>query len=234
MTDDLLEKRGYSSLVRMLNKARQSLLWRTFVIPVEGEIWQANPLGNQFHHTRIVPTHLCCLTQKLLAFLCNSQVAPDLYPNLDTDRWQVFMKIVPYGGSTRAGIRNLLDAAQGMVEELEKQKLELVMHTIDRDKVHAEYEKVLDWCKQVKSERQELTYTQKRDFLHMLGATILVYKQEYPGAEPTWDIRVALPTVQEIIYQSDSSVLGDSLSRDRSERAVLRRFSSRFRWRCRP
>lgn len=62
-------------------------------------------------------------------------------------------------GSTRAGILNLLDAANAMVEKLEIQRAELVMHTIDRDKVHAEYEKVLDWCKKVKSERGELTYT---------------------------------------------------------------------------
>ena len=116
-----------------------------------------------------------------------------------------------------------------MVEELEKQHAELIMHTIDRDKVHAEYEKVLDWCKQIKSDRQELTYTQKRDFLYMLGATVLVYKQERPGAEPTWDIRVALPKVQEIIYQGNEAVFGNSLSTGRSGQAALQRFSLRNR-----
>src|SRR6266702_3133715 len=99
-----------------------------------------------------------------------------------------------------------------MVEELEQQQRELLMHTIDRDKVHAEYEKVLDWCKQVKSERGELTYQQKRDFLYMLGATVLVYKQEYRGAEPVWDIRVALPKVQEVIYQGKEVAFGNALS----------------------
>src|SRR2546429_8639878 len=93
-------------------------------------------------------------------------------------------------GSTRAGILNLLDGEQGMVEELEGQRAELIVHSIDRDKVNAEYEKVLDWCKKIKSEREELIYTQKRDFLHMLGATVLIEKQAYVGAEPTWDIRV--------------------------------------------
>ena len=132
-------------------------------------------------------------------------------------------------GATRAGIRNLLDAAWTMVEELEKQQVELLMHSIDRDQVHVEYEKVLAWCKQVKSEREELTYTQKRDFLHMLGATVLVYKQGRPGAEPSWDIRVALPSVQEIIYQGNDRLFGNSLSKDRSEQAVPRRFSSKTR-----
>ncbi len=101
-------------------------------------------------------------------------------------------------GDTRAGIRHLLDAANAMVEELEKQHADLMIHAIDRDKVRAEYQKVLDWCKTIKSEREELTYTRKYDFLHMLGATVLVYR-----AEPVWDIRVALPKVQEIIYQGD-------------------------------
>jgi len=132
-------------------------------------------------------------------------------------------------GTTRAGILNLLDAANAMVEQLEMQRAELVMHTIDRDKVHAEYEKVLDWCKQIKSERKEPTYTQKRDFLHMLGATVLVSMQEYKGAPPTWDIRVALPKVQEIIYQGKEVAFGNSLSTGRSERAALQRFSLRNR-----
>lgn len=78
-------------------------------------------------------------------------------------------------GTTLASIRNLLNGAYTMIEELEKQRAELVMHSIDQDKVRAEYEKVLAWCKQVKSERTDLTYTQKCDFLYMLGTTVLVY-----------------------------------------------------------
>ena len=137
-------------------------------------------------------------------------------------------------GTTRAGILNLLDAANAMVEELEGQHAELMMHTIDRDKVHAEYEKVLDWCKQIKSEQAELTYTQKRDFLHMLGATVLVNKQERWGAEPTWDIRVALPKVQEIIYQGGASSFENSLSTNTNVPASLPRSSSKTRSRCHP
>jgi len=128
-------------------------------------------------------------------------------------------------GSTRAGIRHMLDAANAMLEDLEKQHAELMIHAIDRDKVHAEYEKILDWCKQVKSDRKELTYTQKRDFLYMLGATVLVCQQEYRDAAPSWDIRVALPAVQEVIYQGLGVDLGNALSRDTSERASPRRSS---------
>ena len=41
--------------------------------------------------------------------------------------------------------------------------------------------KVLDWCRKIKSEREELTYTKKRDFLYMLGATVFIEKQAYVG-----------------------------------------------------
>ena len=60
-------------------------------------------------------------------------------------------------GSTRAGIRNLLNTANAMVEDLETQRADLLMHSVDRDKLRAEYEKILTWCKKIKSEREELT-----------------------------------------------------------------------------
>ena len=137
-------------------------------------------------------------------------------------------------GSTRAGIRNLLNTAYAMVEDLEKQRAELVIHAVDRDKVYAEYEKVLDWCKKVKDEREELTYTQKRDFLYMLGACVLVYPQAHRGAAPTWDIRVALPTVQEIIYQGHEHAFGSSPSTNTRGLTSLPRSSSKVPSRCHP
>lgn len=137
-------------------------------------------------------------------------------------------------GSTRAGIRHLLGTANALLEDLQKQYAELKMHALDRDKVRAEYEKVLAWCRKVKNEREELTYTQKRDFLYMLGATVLVWQQEYRDAPPTWDIRVALPAVQEVIYQGQDIAFGNSLSIGRSGQAFPLRSSSRTRWRCHP
>jgi hypothetical protein len=115
-------------------------------------------------------------------------------------------------GDTRAGIRNLLNAAYAMVEELEKQRAQLVIFAIDRDKEREEYQRVLEWCKKVKSEREELSYTQKRDFLRMIGAYVLVDRLKQRGAEPTWDIKVALPAVQEIIYQGSTSTIGSHTS----------------------
>jgi hypothetical protein len=45
-------------------------------------------------------------------------------------------------GDTRSGIRNLLNSAYAMVEQLEKDRAELVMFSVDRDRERAEYDKV--------------------------------------------------------------------------------------------
>jgi hypothetical protein len=111
-------------------------------------------------------------------------------------------------GDTRAGIRNLLNTAYEMVEELETQRTELATFAIDTEKQRVEFEKILDWCKKVKSEREELTYTQKRDFLLILGVKVLVTFEKDQQEEP-WDIKVSLPEVQEIIYH-DSKIVGHS------------------------
>jgi hypothetical protein len=111
-------------------------------------------------------------------------------------------------GDTRAGIRNLLNTAYAMVEQLEKDRAELIMFTIDRNKERQDYECVLEWCKKVKSERGELSYTEKRDFLRMLGTTVRVNRLSKRGAQPIWDIRVSLPAIQEIIYQASVPTIG--------------------------
>lgn len=104
-------------------------------------------------------------------------------------------------GDTRAGIRNMLDNANAVLEELETNKSELQQHSIDRDRELEEYEKILAWCKKVKEDREELTYQQKRDFLRLLGAVILVERLEKRGAPVKWDIKVRLPEVENVIYR---------------------------------
>src|SRR5258708_26236700 len=111
-------------------------------------------------------------------------------------------------GDTRHGIRNMLNNAYAMVEDLEKERSELVTFTIDRNKQREEYEKILAWCKKVKSEREELTYLQKRDFLRMLGAVVFVERLEKRNAPVSWDIKVSLPQVEEIIYQGKVGEIG--------------------------
>jgi hypothetical protein len=111
-------------------------------------------------------------------------------------------------GDTRMSIRQSLNAAYAMVEKLETQRAGLVANAFDRDRERVEYDKILAWCTKVKSEREELTYTQKRDFLSLLGVTVLMGRHEQRGADPVWDLRVTLPAVQEIIYQGSLDTIG--------------------------
>ncbi len=104
-------------------------------------------------------------------------------------------------GDTRNGIRNLLNSAYGMVEELELQRAELVNFSVDREHQREEYEKVLAWCRKVKTEREELTIHQKRDFLSLLGAVVILEKREHKGDPVEWDMKVRLPAVEAIIYK---------------------------------
>ncbi len=116
-------------------------------------------------------------------------------------------------GDTRAGIRNLLNSANAMVEQLEGDRLKLLTYAVDRDREQREYEKILAWCKKVKTEREELTYTQKRDFLRLLGAIITVERLDGRGAPVKWDIKVRLPQIQDVIYQGKLDHIAGHLGR---------------------
>ncbi|HEU5379335.1 MAG TPA: hypothetical protein VFV38_28265 [Ktedonobacteraceae bacterium] len=104
-------------------------------------------------------------------------------------------------GSTRANIRHLLDTAYERVEELENHRAELAVFGIDMERERVEFEKILAWCRKAKQDREELTYTQKRDFLHMIGAVVFATRVGNKASAPLWDIKVPLPAIQSIIYQ---------------------------------
>ncbi len=116
--------------------------------------------------------------------------------------------------------RTLLNTAYAMVEDLEKERAALVVSSIDRDKERTEYERVLEWCKKVKSEREELSYSEKRDFLRMIGVYVLIDRLKQRGAEPTWDIKVALPAIQEIIYQGSIYTIGQLENNNRKTHSL--------------
>ncbi len=92
-------------------------------------------------------------------------------------------------------------------------------------RLEAEYAKILERASLNAQQASRNSKYPEMFLLYMLGATVLVYKQAYTSAEPTWDIRVALPTVQEVIYQAGESAFGNSLSRCRRGPASLLRFS---------
>jgi site-specific DNA recombinase len=115
-------------------------------------------------------------------------------------------------GTTRAAILKLLDDANAVIERLEAERRQILAGAYDKERERQAYADILVWCKKVKAVREELDYTQKRDFLRMLGVVVLVKKVNRNFEEMSYDIRVQLPSIQEIIHQNGTFV-GQSLMR---------------------
>ncbi len=111
-------------------------------------------------------------------------------------------------GDTRASIRALLNDANERIERLEQERLQIIVGMYDKERERKAYGELLEWCKKVKEAREELTYQQKRDFLRMLGVVVLVNKVNRNHEEMSYDIRVTLPSIQEILYQNGDEIAG--------------------------
>jgi len=117
-------------------------------------------------------------------------------------------------GNTRAGIRKMLDDANAVIERLEGERQQILAGAYDKERERQAYGDILVWCKKVKEVREELSYQQKRDFLRMLGVVVLVKKVNRNEQEMSYDIRVQLPSIQELLYQKGVFV-GQSRTRRR-------------------
>jgi site-specific DNA recombinase len=106
-------------------------------------------------------------------------------------------------GDTRAGIRQLLNSQYELMETLETERAKLASHAIDMEKQRVVYDKLLEWCHKAKHEREELTYTQKRDFLDLLGMTVFVGKRPDRYHELDWDAKLRLPELESILHDAD-------------------------------
>jgi len=106
-------------------------------------------------------------------------------------------------GKSRTAIRKLLDDANKMVLELEAEKAQIAGGLIDKERERAAYQDILAWCNRVKTARDELTYQQKRDFMTMLGIQVIVRCEKPYNEKSVYDMRVALPALQEIIRLPD-------------------------------
>jgi site-specific DNA recombinase len=116
-------------------------------------------------------------------------------------------------GETRASIRRLLDDALGAVTELETERAQLLAGQYDKARERQAYAEILAWCKQVKEAREELSYQRKRDFLRMLGVEVLVERRNRNFEDLSYDIRVALPSIQEVIYRQSGPIAGQFSTR---------------------
>lgn len=118
-------------------------------------------------------------------------------------------------GDSRAGIRSLMNDANIMVRKARRRegaKAQIKAGLIDREREQATCEEILAWCKEVKEARCELSYQRTRDFLEMLGVVVTIYygKNNHEGS--TYDMRVRLPALQELIRLPDSELVTPTLS----------------------
>ncbi|HEX6484666.1 MAG TPA: recombinase family protein [Ktedonobacteraceae bacterium] len=109
-------------------------------------------------------------------------------------------------GDTRAGIRQLLNAQFELLETLETEKAKIFNHTVDIEKRKKVYDKLLEWCHKAKDEREKLSYTQKRDFLELLGMTVFVGKRPDRYHDLDWDAKLRLPELEALLHEANFCV----------------------------
>jgi site-specific DNA recombinase len=115
-------------------------------------------------------------------------------------------------GDSRAVIRKQMNDAVVMVKRLEGERAQLRAGLIDHEREQAAYAEILDWCKEVGEARGALSYQRQRDFLDMLGVVVTVIYDKEKGAQgrATYDMRVRLPALQELISLPSSAVPCDA------------------------
>lgn len=116
-------------------------------------------------------------------------------------------------GATRAAIRKSLDDALEMVERLEGERQKVLVGAYDREREKQAYGEILEWCRKVKTAREELTYQKKRDFLRLIGAVVRVnHIKRGKSGELSYDIRLALPALQAVIVAKGAALVTQSLT----------------------
>lgn len=60
-------------------------------------------------------------------------------------------------GDSHAGIRKLMNDAHIMVKKLEGERAQLAADLVDKERTEAAYQEILEWCREVKEARGELS-----------------------------------------------------------------------------
>ena len=102
-------------------------------------------------------------------------------------------------GTARDVILGLLSDESANLHVKQEEKSLVEAGVVDMERLAAEAEKILVWCKAVKEARQELSYQQKRDFLRILGIKVFIDKSDKRREDLIWRIEASLPEVQELI-----------------------------------
>jgi len=105
-------------------------------------------------------------------------------------------------GTARDVILGLLSDEYANLQIKQQEKSLVETGIVDMERLSAEAEKILTWCKTVKEARQDLSYQQKRDFLRILGIKVFIDKSDKRREDLIWRIEASLPEVQELIMSN--------------------------------
>jgi len=100
-------------------------------------------------------------------------------------------------GDSRASIRHALNLANQHIEQLKGERSQVLLGMIDRERERQAYQDILKWCNTVKENRGDLTYQQKRDFLHMIGIVVIAKRGSDGNLDLSMDIE--LPQIKELV-----------------------------------
>lgn len=105
-------------------------------------------------------------------------------------------------GQARDVILGLLSDEYVSLRTKQEEKALVEAGMVDSERLAAEAEKILAWCKTVEEARAELSYQEKRDFLRILGIRVFIGKSDKRSEDLLWRIEASLPEVQELIMSN--------------------------------
>jgi len=100
-------------------------------------------------------------------------------------------------GDSWASIRHSLNMANQHIEQLRVERSRVMLGMIDRERERQAYNDILAWCLIIKEGRGELSYQQKRDFLHMMGIVVVAKRNEI--GKIVCSMEIELPQIKELI-----------------------------------
>jgi site-specific DNA recombinase len=103
-------------------------------------------------------------------------------------------------GDSRASIRHSLNIANQHIEQLRSERSQVLLGMIDKERERQAYAEILAWCQRVREARGELTYQQKRDFLHMFGIVVVAKRDE--TGKVACQMEIELPQIKELVRSS--------------------------------
>jgi len=170
-------------------------------VALDGEVWQMASLAAG-HQQLIEQSIILASKQDLVASDMASIERAIATCKGKIENYEADLDDVTLRGNTRAGIRQLLNGQYELLETLETERAKVITHAVDAEKRTKVYAKLLAWCRKAKEDRENLTYTHKRDFLELLGMTVFVGRRQDKYHDLDWDAKLRLPELEALLHET--------------------------------